>query len=179
MIPLVRSAPIRRLLRGLAAAALAALLASVVGLTPLARTAELKLYDWRVRMTARGDTAAGAPASPDAAATPVVLVQIDDDSLRRMEPLVGRWPWPRLVHATLIDYLSAGGARAVLYDVLFAEADRSRFLVGDTEWTGEESDQALVDSTARAGNVIHAAEAASGPEDPDREIPVALGDIPA
>ena len=158
----------------MAAAMLAALVASVVGLIPLTRTAELKLYDWRVRLTARGDATAGPTA-----ATPVVLVQIDDDSLRRMEPLVGRWPWPRLVHASLIDYLSAGGARAVLYDVLFAEADRSRFLVGDTEWTGEESDQALVEATARAGNVIHAAEAASaGLADPDREIPIDMEEIP-
>ena len=113
----------------------------------------MKLYDWRTRLAASGRSATPDPA--------IVLVNIDDDSLKRMEPLVGRWPWPRLVHASLIDYLASGGASAVLYDVLFAEADRSKFMVGETEWTGEESDQALVEATARAGNVVHAAEAAS------------------
>src|SRR5690606_18066258 len=80
----------------------------------------------------------------------------------------------------LIDYLSAGGAKAILYDVLFAETDRRSFMVGDTEWTGAESDQALVDATARAGNVIHAAEVASaGLLDPSRAIAVDLDGVPA
>jgi len=158
----------RRLLRGAGFGALAGLLALALGLSGLARTAEMKLYDWRTRLAAAGR---GAES--------IVLVNIDDDSLKRMEPLVGRWPWPRLVHATLIDYLAAGGAKAVLYDVLFAEADRSKFLVGETEWTGEESDQALVEATERAGNVVHVAEAASAElADPTRAIAVPLDDVP-
>ena len=48
-----------------------------------------------------------------------------------------------------------------MYDVLFAEVNRSKFMVGETEWTGEESDLALVEATEHAGNVIHVAEAAS------------------
>ena len=128
----------------------------------------MKLFDWRTRLA--GSIRDAAP-SPD-----IVLVNIDDDSLRRMEPLVGRWPWPRLVHASLIDYLAAGGAKAVLYDVLFAEADRSKFVVGESEWTGEESDEALVEATARAGNVIHVAEAASAELlDPTRAVTASAG----
>jgi adenylate cyclase len=158
-------------LRGAGFGALAGLLAWLIGLGGLAHTAEMKLYDWRTRLAA---SARHATPSPD-----IVLVNIDDDSLKRMEPLVGRWPWPRLVHATLIDYLAAGGAKAVLYDVLFAEADRSKFMVGETEWTGEESDQALVEATERAGNVVHVAEAASAELlDPDRAIGQALGEVP-
>ena len=104
---------------------------------------------------------------------------IDDDSIKRMEPLVGRWPWPRLVHATLIDYLAAGGAKVIAYDILFAERDRQKFMVGDTEWTGAESDAALVDSTRKAGNVIHVAEAASAElVDPSKAAAVDL-DAPA
>jgi adenylate cyclase len=155
---------LRRLLIGAAFGIGAAVLALLLGISPLLRTAELKLYDWRIRATAGKH---GGATGSDA----IVLVQIDDDSLKRMEPLVGRWPWPRLVHASLIDYLADGGAKAVVYDVLFAEADRRRFMVGETEWTGEESDQALVDSTARAGNVIHVAEAASaGLIDPSKAV---------
>ena len=78
-----------------------------------------------------------------------------------MEPLVGRWPWPRLVHATVIDYLAAAGAKVIAYDVLFVERDIRRFMVGDSEWSGDESDAALVESTRKAGNVVHVAEAAS------------------
>ena len=161
-----------RLLRGIGFGTAAALLALLIGLGGLVRTAEMKLYDWRVRSTT---------ASRDASTDPgVVLVTIDDDSIKRMEPLVGRWPWPRLVHATLLDYLAAGGAKAVVYDVLFAEADRSKFMVGETEWTGEESDQALVEATARAGNVIHVAEAASAELlDPGKAVGAPLGEVPA
>ena len=74
-----------------------------------------------------------------------------------MEPLVGRWPWPRLVHATVIDYLAAAGAKVIGYDILFPERDIRKFMVGDTEWTGTESDAALVESTKNAGNVVHVA----------------------
>ena len=52
-------------------------------------------------------------------------------------------------------------------------------MVGDSEWTGDESDAALVDSTKKAGNVVHLAEVSS-PElvDPSRAITVNL-DAPA
>ena len=84
------------------------------------RNIELDTYDLRVAATAR-------PAAPSGQ---IVLVAIDNESLRRMEPLVGRWPWPRLVHATLIDYLAAAGAKVIAYDVLFAERDIRKFMVG-------------------------------------------------
>jgi len=129
----------------------AALLAAGLGMLPFVQTIELKTYDLRVAATAR----------PPAPAENIVLVWIDDDSIRRMEPLVGRWPWPRLVHAAAIDYLSAAGAKVIAYDILFIERDIRKFMVGDVEWTGDESDAALVDSTRTAGNVVHAAEASS------------------
>ncbi|HJU42424.1 MAG TPA: adenylate/guanylate cyclase domain-containing protein [Vicinamibacterales bacterium] len=139
----------------------AALLAGALGLLPFFNAVELYTYDARVAATARQS----APSDQ------IVLVSIDNESLRRLEPLVGRWPWPRLVHATLIDFLSAAGAKVIVYDVLFAERDIRKFMVGDSEWTGDESDRALVDSTRKAGNVIHIAEAAS-PElvDPSRAL---------
>ena len=141
----------RKLLSFLGIGTLASVLAGTFGLIPFVQTTELKTYDLRVAATAR-------PGAPSDAIT---LVAIDDDSIRRMEPLVGRWPWPRLVHATVIDYLAAGGAKVIAYDIQFSERDRRRFMVGDTEWTGEESDAALVESTRKAGNVVHVAEAAS------------------
>jgi adenylate cyclase len=128
----------------------AVLLAGALGLLDFIRNIELQTYDLRVAATAR-------PSAPSAN---IVLVAIDNESLRRMEPLVGRWPWPRLIHATVVDYLAAAGAKVIGYDVHFAERDVRKFMVGDTEWTGDESDAALVESTKNAGNVVHAAEAA-------------------
>ena len=130
---------------------IAALLAGAFGSLAFVRNIELTTYDLRVAATAR----------PVAPADRIALVLIDDYSIRRMEPLVGRWPWPRLVHATVIDYLAAAGARVIAYDIVFAERDIRKFMVADTEWTGEESDAALVESTRNAGNVVHVAEASS------------------
>jgi len=88
-----------------------------------------------------------------------------------MEPLVGRWPWPRLTHAMVIDFLAAAGAKVIVYDILFPERDLRKFMVADQEWTGEESDAALVESTQKAGNVVHAAEASSAElNDPSRAL---------
>ena len=129
----------------------AAVVAAVLGLLGFVHNIELKTYDLRVAATAR-------PAAP---ANNIVVVAIDNESIRRLEPLVGRWPWPRLVHATVVDYLAAAGAKVIAYDILFPERDIRKFMVGDTEWTGTESDAALVESTKKAGNVVHVAEASS------------------
>ena len=91
----------------------------------------------------------------------IVLVSIDDDSVRRMAPLVGRWPWPRLVHASLIDFLARAPAKLIVYDVLFTEPDVRRFDVGEQEWTGAESDQAFVDVGQEGRQRVVAADAAA------------------
>lgn len=129
----------------------AAIVAGAIGLLAFVQNVELQTYDLRVAATARQ----GQPSRD------IVVVAIDNESIRRMEPLVGRWPWPRLVHADVIDYLAAAGAKVIGYDVLFAERDLRRFDVLGTEWTGEESDKTLVESTRKAGNVVHVAEASS------------------
>ncbi len=51
----------------------------------------------------------------------VVIVAIDDESIAQL----GAWPWPRQVHAALLNRLKAAGARAVLYDILFTEPTNS------------------------------------------------------
>ncbi|WP_343675629.1 CHASE2 domain-containing protein [Paraburkholderia heleia] len=55
------------------------------------------------------------PVSPD-----IVLVEIDNASVAAL----GRWPWPRELHARLVDQLAKAGAAAVVYDVLFTESSR-------------------------------------------------------
>ncbi|GFE84468.1 hypothetical protein GCM10011487_64680 [Steroidobacter agaridevorans] len=51
----------------------------------------------------------------------VAIVAIDDASLAQL----GEWPWPRDVHASLIDKLKAEGARVVAFTVPFDTAGRT------------------------------------------------------
>ena len=55
---------------------------------------------------------------PHAASGNIVLVKIDDASLRK----VGRWPWPRRYHAQLTDRLTNAGAHRIFFDVMFEHA---------------------------------------------------------
>ena len=56
--------------------------------------------------------------NPPSASQRVLIVAIDNRSLAEH----GRWPWPRDLHARLIDRLTDAGADAIGYDVLFPEA---------------------------------------------------------
>jgi CHASE2 domain-containing sensor protein/signal transduction histidine kinase len=47
----------------------------------------------------------------------IVVVAIDNRSLQA----IGRWPWPRSIHAAALDRLADAHARSVGYDVLFVE----------------------------------------------------------
>ena len=47
----------------------------------------------------------------------IVVIEISDDSISK----IGRWPWDRDWHATLVKILSDQGAEAVVFDVLFSE----------------------------------------------------------
>ncbi len=50
----------------------------------------------------------------------IVVVDIDDRSMAKL----GRYnKWPRSYHAQVIDYLKEGGAAAVVFDILFFDAD--------------------------------------------------------
>jgi adenylate cyclase len=120
-----------------------------VGFHPL-QTIELKTYDWRLSLTAK----------PSTARQDLALVEIDEYSLRNLQPNAGRWPWPRAVHSMVIDYLARAPAKIIAYDVNFAEADsRVGFEFGGDTWSGTESDRALADSIKKSGNVILLADA--------------------
>jgi adenylate cyclase len=56
-----------------------------------------------------------------AAQRPVVIVDIDEDSLKSL----GQWPWPRTLVADLVQRLTAQGALAIGFDIIFPEPDRS------------------------------------------------------
>ena len=80
-------------------------------------------------------------AAPD---TPVVIVDIDEHSLKRL----GQWPWPRTVLAQMVDNLRRAGAAVIAFDVLFSEPDRTspkmlRSLLEDRGASAEAAKQLL------------------------------------
>ena len=110
--------------RKLGAAGLIALLSCglsvAVAHTPGLRIATGKLdnllYDSFYRLRPIEDQSGG----------PIVIVAVDDKSLRQMShPGPGKtgfgWPWPRQYWGALVDYMNAAGARAVAFDMLFSE----------------------------------------------------------
>ncbi len=74
---------------------------------------------------------------------------------------MGRWPWPRLVHAQLLNFLARGPVRVVGYDVLFTEHDRHSYEIGGENWTGAQSDAALAEAAKRLGRIVFASDVSS------------------
>jgi CHASE2 domain-containing sensor protein len=48
----------------------------------------------------------------------IIIVAIDEPSFAEISR---QWPWPRSIHARLVEHLNKGGARVIGFDVLFAE----------------------------------------------------------
>jgi adenylate cyclase len=73
----------------------------------------------------------------------IKTILVDDASLKALESVAGRWPWPRAIWADLLEFLSLGGAKAVLFDILF------------TERSDKKNDRALAKATGTSQNVYH------------------------
>jgi adenylate cyclase len=142
---------LRKLLAGLGLGALAA--AIVLGLaasTDLVDRLELTTYDWRMRLA----------ADPASVNKDIVLVEINDSTIRDMEPIFGHWPWPRIALAYVIDYLQRAPAKVIAVDLTMAERDRvEQYDLGGDKWSGKQSDLNLAESVQKAGNVIMLADA--------------------
>ncbi|MHA6297490.1 putative bifunctional diguanylate cyclase/phosphodiesterase [Devosia sp. CAU 1758] len=67
---------------------------------------DIRLSDWRL-------AAVTTPASGS-----TILVEIDSKSLSE----IGVWPWPRSLHASLLDHLMEAGAEEVAFDIDFSSA---------------------------------------------------------
>jgi CHASE2 domain-containing sensor protein/predicted Ser/Thr protein kinase len=104
----------------------------------------------------------------------IAIIAIDDESIGN----IGRWPWPRDVHAKMIDMLAAAKAKTIVNTVFFFEPQTDRGLVyirkmketlaqaeqnAVTEQLGKviseaefslDTDSKLAASMARAGNVL-------------------------
>jgi len=140
----------KKILHGALIALSAALLVNVGFFSGMFDGLELKAFDMRARH------------NPKQSSSDVAIILIDEASLRGMNPIVGRWPWPRSVHADVVEFLSMSGAKAVLFDILFTENEK---VAGARKGELSPSDRSLVESTASAGNVFHAAQIVVDEED--------------
>lgn len=70
----------------------------------------------------------------------VIIIAIDQDSLSQL----GRWPWPRDVHANLLQRLNSEHPAAIGFDVIFAEPDQGN----------PAADLALTNSIAASKKVV-------------------------
>jgi CHASE2 domain-containing sensor protein/tRNA A-37 threonylcarbamoyl transferase component Bud32 len=83
------------------------------GLTDFFGTLERRYYDFASTSTSR------QPSER------IAIIAIDDQSIAN----IGRWPWPRDVHAQLIDQLSAAKAKTIAHTAFFFEPQTDRGLV--------------------------------------------------
>ncbi len=82
------------------------LLVASLHLAGLGRRAEWATVDWRLRHF-----------TPPHRSDDILHVDIDDRSLEEL----GRWPWPRVTLARIVETLNAGGARTVALDILLPD----------------------------------------------------------
>ncbi|QLG87497.1 adenylate/guanylate cyclase domain-containing protein [Chitinibacter bivalviorum] len=80
-------------------------------------------------------------ADPD-----IVILDIDQKSLEEMNEVASKWPWPRSIHAEMIEYLAAQHPKAIVFDVMFNEPDTF----------GTESDTLFRDTVAKYSNIYFA-----------------------
>lgn len=118
----------RRIAQLLAAISLLTVTALYYTQNPFLEAFEAKSYDLRFK-NMRGTI----PPSPG-----IAIVAIDDKSIAEL----GRFPWSRSQYVPLLDRLSAGGAKAVLFDAFFPEPESVA------------ADRAFAAAIKRAGNVI-------------------------
>ncbi len=109
-------------------ALLAALAAIAVSVTPQWQLLERKGFDLLSVLTA-----------PDPSELPIVIVGIDEPSFADLDL---QWPWPRGLHAALVDQLKQAGAAVIAFDVIFADP------------SDPQQDERLAQSIRQAGNVL-------------------------
>ncbi len=79
----------------------------------------------------------------------VLIVDVDEESMALLQPLLGAWPYRRDVYAAATQFLRDSGAKSVAYDILFAEPR-----AGDADFASV---------LAKADNVVLAASALNYP----------------
>ncbi len=109
----------------------------VLQLTGLFSFFENKTYDRRMLFASKYKTAC----------SDISFIIVDQYSIDMAKENYGwGWPWPREAYAKMIDFITAGNARSVAFDILYTEPSVY----------GPQDDQALVLSQEKSGIVIQA-----------------------
>lgn len=95
----------------------------------------------------------------------VVMLDIDEQSLKALEPHYGRWPWPRRVFKDVLEFLSIGKPAGVFFDILFTERMKS----------DRNDDALLAQLSASLGNISHAMLLLKTAEEEARQPPLPKG----
>jgi adenylate cyclase len=98
---------------------------------------------WQDYLEARGFDELTNLAAPRQSKFPITIVGIDEASFHQLGM---QWPWPRSLHADLVDRLSKAGAAVIAVDVVFSEPSSPK------------EDQRFAEAIKRAGNVVLAAD---------------------
>src|SRR5580692_7350715 len=116
-------------------------------------------------------------------ARPVVIVDIDEDSLKA----IGQWPWPRTTIADLVARITQLGGLAIGFDVIFAEPDRMSPAVAEHSFRGIDADtrakldslpsndEVLADAIKQSRVVVGQAGAAAATPTPQAEMALQTG----
>jgi adenylate cyclase len=134
----LRRAPLGRRLRWGVVIGLVAAIAAF-GLSLLLGDLELRTHDWRHRLL----------AAPGPGSDQVAIVLIDDDSVAHFlgEDYGISFPWPRDFYVPIIEFLVEAGAKAVVFDMIFADPWRTTLRGTD------EPDQQFAEAARKAGIV--------------------------
>ncbi len=94
---------------------------------------------WKI-LELKGFDALTVATAPGQSSLPITIIAIDEASMKQ----VGRQlPWPRSIHARLIDQLTKAGALVIAFDVLFSEPAND-----------PEEDRALADAIRRSAKSV-------------------------
>ena len=77
---------------------------------------EAELYDWKVQTL----------ADPKSASDEIVILTLDEATLRDVQNNEGwAYPWPRFLYNKVLRYCEEAGAKAVIFDHIFADGGRN------------------------------------------------------
>ncbi|WP_283150760.1 CHASE2 domain-containing protein [Silvimonas soli] len=97
----------------------------------------------------------------------IVIIDIDQKSLTALIDEAGSWPWPRAMHAELLDALARQQPKAVVFDLMFNEPDTFR----------ADSDKLFQDTARQHADVLYlpSVQLADGTGPLLRNLPPSLG----
>lgn len=115
--------------------------AGAVAAAVLAVFASLGFLPWWQQLELRGFDELSVATAPGKSNLPITIIAIDEESFANIGK---QWPWPRSMHAKLVEKLAKSGALVIVFDVLLPEPSM----------LGPKDDTAFAQAIARAGNVV-------------------------